>query len=129
MEFCPGDPEEGFALVCETLHPPAGIVDFAKELVLGIWKNREALDRIIGKSSLNWRLERMSYVDRNILRIGAFELLHKEDIPPKVSIDEAVELGKRFGTEESGAFINGILDNIYDTVKGGSPPEDKQITE
>ncbi len=129
MEFCPGDPERGFALVCESLHPPEGVMDFAKKLVLGIWENREALDRIIGKSSLNWRLERMSHVDRNILRLGTYEIMHMADIPPKVSIDEAVEIGKRFGTEESGAFINGILDNIYDSVKGELSPGKKQTTD
>jgi transcription antitermination factor NusB len=59
----------------------------------------------------------MSHTDRNILRVGVFEMLFMNDIPPKVSIDEAVELGKKFGTEESGAFINGILDNIYNQLK------------
>ena len=123
LEFCPGNPERGFALVCHSLQPPAGVIEFSKKLVLGTWENRESLDRIIGKSSLNWRLKRMSHVDRNILRMGAFEILHMEDIPPKVSIDEAVEMGKKFGTEESGAFINGILDKIYDTMKGELSPE------
>ena len=129
LEFCPGKPEKGFALVCESLNPPEGVIDFAEKLVLGIWENRESLDRIIGKSSLNWRLERMSHVDRNILRMGAFEITHMDDIPPKVSIDEAVEMGKRFGTEESGAFINGILDKIYDSMKGASSPGKEQTTE
>jgi len=123
LEFCPGNPERGFALVCNSLQPPAGVIDFSKKLVLGTWENRESLDRIIGKASLNWRLERMSRVDRNILRMGVFEILHLEEIPPKVSIDEAVEMGKKFGTEESGAFINGILDKIYDTTKGELSPE------
>ena len=59
----------------------------------------------------------MSHTDRNILRVGVFEMLFMNDIPPKVSIDEAVELGKKFGTAESGAFINGILDNIYNQLK------------
>lgn len=129
LEFCPGNPEKGFALVCESLQPSEGVMGFAKELVLGIWENREALDRVIGRASLNWRLERMSHVDRNILRVGAYEILHMEDVPPKVSIDEAVEMGKRYGTEESGAFINGILDNIYETVKGDSSPGKKQTKE
>lgn len=118
LEFCPGDPEEGFELVCKSFSPPKEIRAFSKQLVLGIWEHREALDRTIGNSSLNWRLERMSHVDRNILRIGAYEIMYMGDIPPKVSIDEAVEMGKKYGTEESGAFINGILDNIYDGIKG-----------
>ena len=128
MEFCPGDPEQGFELVCKSFSPPKEIRAFSKQLVLGIWEHREALDRIIGKSSLNWRLERMSHVDRNILRIGAYEIIYMGDIPPKVSIDEAVEMGKKYGTEESGAFVNGILDNIYDGIKADIPMK-KQTTE
>ena len=93
------------------------IRDFARHLVLGIWTKREELDSLISRSSRNWRLERMSHVDRNVLRLGAFEMLFMKDIPPKVSIDEAVELGKKFGSEESGAFINGVLDNIYNQLK------------
>ena len=72
----------------------------------------ERLDTLIRKSSKNWRLERMSKVDRSILRLSTYEILFMKDIPHKVSIDEAVELGKKFGTEESAAFINGVLDNI-----------------
>jgi len=67
---------------------------------------------VIEQFSSNWKISRMSCVDRNILRIAVFELLYCADIPPKVSINEAIDVGKRFGTEESGAFINGILDSI-----------------
>ena len=116
MEFNPGDPEQGFDLISENFSSPAEIRDFARHLVLGIWAKREELDTLISRSSRNWRLERMSHVDRNVLRLGAFEMLFMKDIPPKVSIDEAVELGKKFGTEESGAFINGVLDNIYNQL-------------
>jgi transcription antitermination factor NusB len=71
----------------------------------------------------------MSHTDRNILRVGVFEMLFMNDIPPKVSIDEAVELGKKFGTEESGAFINGILDNIYNQLKrDGALSEANQVS-
>ena len=117
MEFSPGDPDEGFRLISESFDSPPEILTFSRQLVLGIWEHREELDKLISQSSKNWRLERMSHADRNILRVGVFELLFMNDIPPKVSIDEAVELGKKFGTEESGAFINGILDNIYNQLK------------
>ena len=80
-------------------------------------KKTEYLDKLIIRSSKNWRLERMPIVDRCILRLGVFEIFFMEDIPPKVSIDEAVELGKKFGTEDSGAFINGVLDNIFNKLK------------
>ena len=117
LEFNPGDPEQGFDLIRENFDSPMEIRDFARHLVLGIWTKRDELDRLISRSSRNWRLERMSLVDRNVLRLGAFEMLFMKDIPPKVSIDEAVELGKKFGSEESGAFINGVLDNIYNQLK------------
>ena len=117
MEFSPGDPDEGFRLISDSFDSPSEIRTFSRQLVLGIWENREQLDKLIAQSSKNWRLERMSHTDRNILRVGVFEMLFMNDIPPKVSIDEAVELGKKFGTEESGAFINGILDNIYNQLK------------
>lgn len=117
MEFNPGDPEKVFHLICENFDSSASVIPFSKELVLGVCKNKEDLDRLIRRSSKNWRLERMSYVDRCILRLGVFEILFMEDIPSKVSIDEAVELGKRYGTEDSGPFINGILDNIYNNLE------------
>lgn len=113
MEFSPGNPDEVFELICEHFHAPKSIQAFSRILVRGVRENREYLDKKIRRASKNWRLERMSRVDRTILRLGAFEVLFLEDIPPKVSMDEAVELGKRYGTGESGAFINGILDNIF----------------
>ena len=125
MEFNPGDPNKAFDLICEALAPPAAIRDFSRELVLGAWEYKERLDRLISQSSINWRLERMSHVDRNILRLAAFEVLYMKDIPPKVAIDEAVELGKKFGTEESGAFINGVLDNIYNHLQSERTKDDE----
>jgi transcription antitermination factor NusB len=116
LEYNPGDPEESFDTVCKSFLPPKEVRPFAKDLVLGVWRNKEDLDKLIGRASKNWRIERMSRVDRNILRIAVFEVLYMGDIPPKVSIDEAVELGKRFGTEDSGAFVNGVLDCIYTTL-------------
>jgi len=74
------------------------------------------LDRLIDLSSKNWRLERMALMDKCILRLAAFEILFMKDIPPKVSIDEALEIGKKFGSEYSGSFINGVLDSIYNTL-------------
>jgi transcription antitermination factor NusB len=112
MEFNPGDPDEIFDLVCENFNSSKSIRAFSRKLVCGVWENIEYLDRLIRRSSKNWRLERMSIVDRNILRLSAYEILFMEDIPHKVSIDEAVEMGKKYATEESGAFINGVLDNI-----------------
>lgn len=113
MEYNPGDPDKSFGLICENFDAPKPLLAFSKELVQGICENREYIDSVIKKSSKNWRIERMSRVDRSILRLSVYELLFMENIPYKVSIDEAVELGKRYGTEDSGPFINGVLDNIY----------------
>lgn len=119
MEYNPGDPGESFDRVCDSFGPPKEVRAYSREVVAGVWENKAALDRLIRRASKNWRVERMSRVDRNILRIAIYEVVHREDVPPKVSIDEAVELGKRYGTEESGAFINGILDHIYNELKAG----------
>jgi transcription antitermination protein NusB len=86
---------------------------YAERLVRGVIGHREELDQALQKISQNWRLERMAIIDRNLLRLAAYELIHqKDDVPRKVAINEAVELAKTFGTAESGAFVNGILDRI-----------------
>lgn len=86
--------------------------EFAIDLFIAVAKSIEQIDEIVVSVSDNWRLERMSRVDRNILRMGTHELTADEETPPLVVINEAVELAKRFGTEESPAFVNGILDRI-----------------
>lgn len=85
---------------------------YAEALVRGVREERDALDLRIGKASDNWRVERMTRVDRNVLRIGTWELLHENETPRAVILDEAVELAKRFGTEDSGAFVNGVLAKV-----------------
>jgi len=86
--------------------------DFMERLVLGVLEHCQEIDQLIEKYSENWRLDRMNIIDRAILRMATFELLYCEEIPPKVTLNEAIELGKRFGSEDSGSFINGILDRI-----------------
>jgi N utilization substance protein B len=90
--------------------------EFLKCLVLGVLEHFSELDRLIEKYSENWRLDRINIIDRNILRMALFELLYCEEIPPKVTINEAIDLGKRYGSEDSGSFINGILDQIQNEV-------------
>jgi transcription antitermination protein NusB len=85
---------------------------FTEHLVRGVALHREELDERLRSASDHWRLERMPAVDRNILRMALFEMLHCPDVPPKVTINEAIDIGKRYGSEESGAFINGILDRL-----------------
>jgi len=90
--------------------------EFMEQLVLGVLEHREEIDHLIEKCSENWRLDRMNMIDRTILRMAIYELLYLEEIPPKVTLNEAIELGKRFGSEDSGSFINGILDRIQNEV-------------
>ncbi len=129
MEFTSGDPEEVFQLICKNFGVSKSIRSFSRELVLGVCKNRKEVDRLIGRASKHWRLERMSRVDRTILRVGTFEILAMKDIPPKVSIDEAVELGKMYGTEDSGSFINGVLDKIYSNLTQEDDLEKNNVSE
>jgi N utilization substance protein B len=89
---------------------------YLTKLVEGVTAHQEELDALIKQHSEHWRLERMAAVDRNLLRLALYELLHQPEIPAKVVINEAVELAKRYGSEESGSFINGILDRIRQHV-------------
>jgi len=89
---------------------------FARDLVAAASEQAAKIDALIAASSKNWRIDRMSRVDRNILRLGACELIAFADVPVKVVINEAVELAKRFGTAESSAFVNGVLDRIASAV-------------
>jgi len=98
---------------------------FASALVRGTLQKCPELDRVIGEVAQNWDLSRMATIDRNILRLGAYELLFRDDIPPKVSINEGIELGKLYSTAESGTFVNGILDHI----KNGFAPAAKRAAQ
>lgn len=101
-----------FAQLQEHFSPGDEKDEFAERIVNGVLKHCQEIDQLIKQYSEHWRLERMTIVDRTILRIATFEFLYCQEIPPKVSLNEAIELGKRYGTEESGSFINGILDRI-----------------
>ena len=90
----------------------ADVMQFARLLVNAVQSNQDRIDELITQASTNWKIHRMSYVDRNVLRLCVAEFLACDDVPPMVSMNEAIELGKRFGTTESGGFINGILDRI-----------------
>ena len=89
--------------------------DFAEALVKGICGNLVAIDGIISKYTDNWNISRMAVVDKNIIRMSAYEMLYRDDIPPNVSINEAIELAKKYGDVDSGKFVNGILDKIKKT--------------
>jgi N utilization substance protein B len=93
---------------------------FAERVVQGVYRGRRDIDALIEKQSINWKINRMPLVDRNILRLGVFELREMRDIPVTVTLNEAIELGKRYSTQESGSFINGILDKIARALPPGS---------
>jgi N utilization substance protein B len=90
---------------------------YADESVRGVSGEREKLDETIRVASEHWRIERMTRVDRNVLRLGTWELRHRGDVPMEVILDEAIELAKRYGSEESSAFVNGVLNQIAETVR------------
>jgi N utilization substance protein B len=95
----------------ETPGDPEGR-EYADEVVRGVAGELAAVDEAIRKASTNWRIERMARVDRNVLRLGAWELMKSARVPRAVILDESVELAKRFGSEDSGAFVNGVLDRV-----------------
>ena len=95
------------------------VKEFASGLVDGVKEHMGEIDELISTHSTNWKLSRMAAVDKNILRIAVFELKSRPDIPTKVTINEAVEIAKRFGSSDSGAFVNGILDNIAQEIRKG----------
>jgi N utilization substance protein B len=116
MDICSIPATDAIRMFWQHLGEPAEQDSFADELVIGYERVREEIDAKIRSVSRHWRLERMSRVDRNIIRLAAYELMHATDIPRRVTLNEAVELAKRFGNEESPAFVNGVLDRIADEV-------------
>ena len=91
---------------------PENLREFAAQLVAGTLQNMVELDGVLEKHTSHWRISRMGYVDRSLLRMAAYELKFVPDTPPSVVIDEAIELGKQFGNEETPSFVNGVLDSV-----------------
>jgi N utilization substance protein B len=110
---------EMFERFCANFAPKPDVRPYFLRLVQGVLKYKADLDALIEQFSENWSLGRMSGVDRNLMRIAVFEMVWCHDIPAKVSINEAVDIGKKFGTEDSGAFINGIVDSIRAALEKG----------
>lgn len=106
-------------LFCRNFRPGKSVAPFFHTLVRGVMGKRDDIDGIIEKFSSNWKVSRMACVDRNVIRIAVYEMLYLAEIPFKVSINEAIDIGKRFGTGESGAFINGILDSFRKMMDTG----------
>ncbi len=112
MEVNPGELEAALELFWKDISASQPVKEFVNRIVQGVNARQEEIDALLARHSEHWRLSRMDMVDKSILRMGVFEIMFCEDIPVKVAMNEAVDLGKKFGAEESGAFINGILDKI-----------------
>jgi len=112
MDMGQNDSNEMLESFCDNFTPSRKALPFFLKLVKGVMQGKADIDSILERFSDNWKLSRMSCVDRNTMRVAVYELLYCHDIPSKVSINEAIDIGKKFGTKESGAFINGILDSI-----------------
>jgi N utilization substance protein B len=106
------DLAERFELFCNLFQVNKKARSYAVELLQGVSENLDRLDQLIGEAATNWRLTRIAPTDRNLLRIAVYEILMRDDVPPQVAINEAVEIAKRFGGDESPKFINGVLDAI-----------------
>jgi N utilization substance protein B len=118
VETAGDDPERALTRYCSLFPYQQDIVDYAKHLLVGIGAHQEQIDEFIRKACEHWRIDRIAYVDKNVLRIGVFEMIFSGDVPPK----EAIEMGKKYGSEDSREFINGVLDRILKDFYG----EDRQ---
>ena len=119
MDIQKNSSQEMLERFCENFRPSKKMRPFFAELVNGVLRVKSDIDALIEQFSKNWKIGRMTCVDRNVIRIAVYEMLYCEDIPLKVSINEAVDVGKKFGSEESGAFINGIIDSIRIALDNG----------
>ncbi len=111
-----GERDAALALFFSYFDGPEAVRAFARELVEGVLRDRERIDELIAAATENWRLSRLSRVDLNLLRIGTHELLGRPEIPASVTINEAVDISRRFGSAESAAFVNGVLDSIAERL-------------
>jgi len=116
IEIAKEEPEKGIEIYWENTDPVEyDVKDFANDLVRGVHKNLAAIDALITKCATNWQLERMAVIDKNIMRFATYELLYVDDVPPKVAINEAIDIAKKYGDKDSGKFVNGVLDKINKT--------------
>lgn len=113
LDLLPRDIDDAFWVFWALTRYPEDIKTFAEQLVRGTLSHKIEIDAFIAENAINWSIERMAVVDRNILRCAVYELLYEDVIPPKVTINEALDISKKYGTNKSSAFINGILDNIH----------------
>ena len=129
MEINKDDSMEAVELFCKHFKVSRKLRPFLLKLVQGVKQYQAEIDGLIDGFSDKWKISRMCGVDRNLLRLAVYELLYCDDIPAKVTINEAIEIAKRFGTENSGAFINGILDSIRISLKEEKARDENRVYE
>lgn len=112
VEIGGSDPQEAFEYLIQNLDFNSESREFAQTLITGTWGEKDTIDQLIAKYARRWKIERLAVIDRNILRLAVFEMADQPNIPHEVSIDEAVELAKKYSTDKAASFINGILDSI-----------------
>lgn len=127
LEFDATDPEIIADSFWKNKKATKEIEEHSRRLVMGITSEQESIDRLIQSVSANWRISRMAVVDRNVLRIAVYELLHEENIAPAIVINEAIEIAKKYSSEEGATFVNGILDAVRKAIqnKKRSPKEEQ----
>jgi N utilization substance protein B len=117
IDLAGNGPEGTFDRLIGNFEVEPAAADFARSLVRGVTEHRDKMDSLIAEVSEHWRLDRMAVVDRNILRLAAYELIYRPDVPPAVILNEAIEIAKEYGSADSAAFINGVLDRVAAVIK------------
>lgn len=119
-----GDEAEGvIEEILSRKNPSDEAEEYLRRLVQTVITNQNDIDAILRRHLKRWRLERVTVLDRAILRMGAAEIIYFQDVPPKVSLNEAVEISKKYGDDDSGKFVNGVLDGVFRETKGEAAPE------
>jgi len=124
LDMLNGDPGQALRLFWYTFAPQVAASEFTNELVEGVWRERERIDKLIADAAENWRLGRLPKVELNLLRLGVYELLAYPLISPGVTINEAIEIARRYGSDDAPTFVNGILDHIATVVGKKARPHE-----
>lgn len=117
IDIAKEDPNKCMETYWQTNEEASDVRAYAESLVSGVTGNSKRIDTLISSYTTNWQLDRMAVIDRNVLRFATYELLFTKDIPPKVAINEAIDIAKKYGDKDSGKFVNGVLDKINKTEK------------
>lgn len=113
LDLVEDEPEAVIQEICVRKNPSEEAESYLRRIVQTVEKHRDEIDRVLKRNLKRWRLERVTFIDRAILRMGCAELLFFADVPPKVVINEAVEIAKKFGDDNAGKFVNGVLDGVF----------------